>query len=206
MRIILVLIVFALCGTQTIAQKKDTDLEMLVSWLEGRFSSEIQAKNDTTFQDVRLTQKRIWNERMDGFWILAEQLVLGTDTLPGKQQVYQIRRIEDNMIEMRMYEWKQPKERLGALQDPSKLAGSSPDNLRLQRGCELYLRLDGLMFAGRTIGTACSSNEHGASYMSSELRVFPDGIINWERGYSATGTLVWGAAKGGLQLRKLEGW
>lgn len=210
--IITIFSVLALLGVVTVdtrAQKpmaKDFDLATLATWMEGRFSSEDQAKADTTYFDIRLAMKRIWHDRTDGYWFLVEQAVATSHDKPYRQRVYQVRRVEENMIESRVYTWRNPTAVIGAWKDTTKLEDMTLDSLSLRRGCEVYMQMDGDMFFGSTHGTACSSDLRGASYATSEVRIYPEGIVSWDRGYAVDGTQVWGATKGGYRFRKLEGW
>jgi hypothetical protein len=210
MRMTLLICTFmAMVSTTAWAQSstsKDVDLATLATWMEGRFSSEEQSKADTSFIDVRLAMKRIWHDRTDGYWFIVEQSMAATLDKPYRQRVYHVRRVEENMIESRVYTWKNPSAVVGAWKDTTKLDGMTPDSLTLRRGCEVYLQMDTDVFFGSTHGTACASDLRGASYATSDVRIYPEGIISWDRGYSADGRQVWGATKGGYRFRKLEGW
>lgn len=183
-------------------KKKDEDLEVLARWIEGSFSSEAQAKADTTYFDVRLHMKRIWHDRADGYWFLVEQAIAASQDKPYRQRVYHIRRVEENMIESRVFTWKAPSAVIGAWKDTTKLDGLDTDDLSIRRGCEVYMQMDDIMFFGSTHGTACASDLKGASYATSEVKIFHDRIISWDRGYSADGVQVWGAEKGGYVFIK----
>lgn len=182
--------------------KKDEDLEVLARWMEGSFSSEAQSKADTTYFDVRLHMKRIWQDRTDGYWFLVEQALAAAQDKPYRQRVYHIHRVEENMIESIVFTWKNPNDVIGAWADTTKLDGLSPDDLAKRRGCEVYMQMDDIMFFGSTHGTACSSDLKGASYATSEVKIFHDRIISWDRGFSADGVQVWGAEKGGYVFIK----
>ncbi|MBK7032563.1 MAG: hypothetical protein IPH49_04720 [Ignavibacteria bacterium] len=76
------------------------------------------------------------------------------------------------------------------------------DDLSIRRGCEVYMQMDDIMFFGSTHGTACTSDLKGASYATSEVKIFRDRIISWDRGFSADGVQVWGPKKGGYVFVK----
>lgn len=182
--------------------KKDEDLEVLARWIDGSFTSEAQSKADTTYFDVRLHMKRMWLDRSDGYWFLVEQAIATSQDKPYRQRVYHIHRVEENMIEWRVFTWKNPSAVVGAWADTTKLDGLSPDDLAKRRGCEVYMQMDDIMFFGSTHGTACTSDIKGASYATSDLKIFRDRIISWDRGFSADGVQVWGAVKGGYVFIK----
>lgn len=203
-----VVLATVVAGAQPKAQspKKDLDLEVLATWLEGSFSSQAQAAADTTYLDIRLRMKRIWHDRTDGYWFVVEQAVATSQDAPYRQRVYNVRRVEENMIESRTFTWKDPARVKGAWKDTTLVADLSPTDLVLRRGCEVYMQLDAKHFFGSTHGTACSSDLRGASYATSEVKIYRDKIISWDRGYAADNTQVWGATKGGYVFIRQEGW
>lgn len=192
--------------TASSTPKKDIDVEVLATWLEGSFSSQLQAKADTTYLDIRLRMKRIWHARTDGYWFVVEQAVATSQEAPYRQRVYNVRRVEENMIESRTFTWKDPSRVKGAWKDTTLVDGLTPSDLVLRRGCEVYLQLDAMHYFGSTHGTACSSDLRGASYATSEVKIYRDRIISWDRGFSADNQQVWGATKGGYVFVRQDGW
>lgn len=184
------------------AQKTDADLEVLVTWMEGAFSSELQSKADTSYLDVRLHMKRIWRERTDGYWLLVEQSISSSQDKPYRQRVYHIHRVEENMIESRVFTWKDPAAVVGAWKDTTLLANLGQESIAIRRGCEVYMQMDNEMFFGSTHGTACSSDLRGAAYATSEVKILVNRIISWDRGFASDGNQVWGATKGGYVFMK----
>jgi len=178
-------------------EKPDQDLVVLAAWMEGAFSSEQQSKADTTYFDIRLWMKRIWKDQTDGFWILVEQAMSTSMDKPYRQRVYHVKRVEENMIESAVYTLKDPAAVIGAWNDSTKLVLLNTESIVKKRGCEVYMQMDGEEFFGGTHGTACSSELRGASYATSEVKIYDDRIMSWDRGFSADGAQVWGATKGG---------
>ncbi|MBC8124456.1 MAG: chromophore lyase CpcT/CpeT [Candidatus Kapabacteria bacterium] len=203
-RFLIAVVVVQLSALHLNAQtpKPDEDLEVLAKWMDGSFSSELQSKADTTYFDVRLHMKRIWNDRTDGYWFVVEQAMSTSMDKPYRQRVYQVHRVEENMIESRTFTWKNPIAVVGAWRDSTLLEGLGIDDLVARRGCELYMQMDGLMFFGSTHGTACSSEIRGASYATSEVKILYNRIISWDRGFSADGVQVWGAKLAGYVFMK----
>ncbi|MCX6140250.1 MAG: chromophore lyase CpcT/CpeT [Candidatus Kapabacteria bacterium] len=194
------LLLFSPCAVR--AQKPDADLEVLVAWMEGSFSSELQSKADTSYFNVRLHMKRIWRERTDGYWLLVEQAISTSLDKPYRQRVYHVHRVEENMIESQVYTWKKPAAVIGAWRDTTSLANLGLEDIAIRRGCEVYMQMDSEMFFGSTHGTACSSELRGASYATSEVKILANRIISWDRGFSSDGTQVWGATTGGYVFMK----
>lgn len=174
----------------------DEDLDTLARWLSGSFSSERQSKFDTSYYHVELHMNRIWRTRNDGIWMIVEQAMAASAQAPYRQRVYRIRRVEENMIEIEIYTWKDPKRVIGAWKDSAMLADLSPSDLMLRRGCEVYLQRDEFKFFGSTHSTACSSDIRGASYATSEVNIAEKLLTSWDRGFTADGQQVWGAVKG----------
>ena len=181
-------------------EKGDEDLDSLISWLDGDFSSERHAQYDSSYYDIDLHMKRIWRERDDGAWFYVEQSMASKPQAPYRQRVYRVQRVEEGMFESIVYELPDPASVVGAWYDLTLLGELQPEDLRQKRGCEVYLQATGKSFVGSTHGTACRSALNGASYATSEVTIMPDRIISWDRGWSATDKQVWGAEQGGYHF------
>ena len=84
-----------------------------------------------------------------------------------------------------------------------KLAGLTPDSLADRQGCSIYLHKRGKkMFSGATTGKECQSSLRGAAYATSEVTVYPDKLVSWDRGWDKDDKQVWGAEKGGYVFVK----
>ena len=96
-----------------------------------------------------------------------------------------------------VFELPEPLRFAGAWKDRDPLASRSPDSLTLREGCADVLRgiVDG-MFVGSTDGNGCGSSLRGASNATSEVRIGPDRIESWDRGFDESGDQVWGAGRG----------
>ena len=188
----------AVCQAQTL--QGDEDLDSLLSWMEGDFSSARHHQHDSSFLDIDLHMKRIWHDRTDGAWFYVEQAVAANPTAPYRQRIYRVQRVEEGMLESIVYELPDPKGAIGAWQDVTRLDELQPDALKQRRGCEVYLQATGVSFVGGTHGTACRSALNGASYATSEVVIMPDRIVSWDRGWNASGTQVWGAETGGYHF------
>lgn len=180
----------------SIASAKDEDMETLAQWLSGTFSNSLQSTKDSSYMDLRLQVKRVWPERSDGYWFLYDQSSSATPELPLIQRVYHVRRVEENMIEGRLFAWKNPQSVVGALADSSITADKTPLDLIQKRGCEIYLQLDGFAFTGGTHGTACAGDSEGASYSTKVVSISSKRIESWDRGFGADGSQKWGAVQG----------
>ena len=178
-------------------EKGDEDLDSLLAWMDGDFSSARHHRHDSSYLDIDLHMKRIWSDRTDGAWFYVEQAMAETPSAPYRQRIYCVRRVEEGMLESIVYELPDPRAVIGAWSDPTLLGELRPEDLKQRRGCEVYLQATGVSFVGGTHGTACRSALNGASYATSEVVIMADRIVSWDRGFSAAGEQVWGAEKGG---------
>ena len=69
---------------------------------------------------------------------------------------------------------------------------------------ELLKRIEPNYYKGKTGDNSCESTLRGASYARSEVEIFEDKIISWDRGFDAQSNYVWGAEKGGYVFNKLD--
>jgi hypothetical protein len=181
-----------------------SDLGTAASWMTGSFSSREQAESDTAYFDIRLEMVPIWPERTDGYWLYVEQAVAGRESQPYRQRVYHLTEQADGRIRSDVYEIPEPLRFAGAREPDGRLGRLTPDSLRLKEGCAVILeRTSGNTFAGGTVGKGCPSELHGASYAVSEVRLTPDELVTWDRGFDARHNQVWGAAEGGYVFKKL---
>jgi len=75
------------------------DVEVLVDYMVGSFSSEEQAEKDSNYFNIELEMTQIWNDRADGPWLYIEQAVAESKDKPYRQRVYQLRKRNDGKIE-----------------------------------------------------------------------------------------------------------
>ncbi|MFN4907905.1 MAG: chromophore lyase CpcT/CpeT [Bacteroidota bacterium] len=194
-----VFIILLVCGFDALAARgpgNDVDIDTLAMWLTGSFSSQKHSEIDSAYHNVVLNMQPFWKQRTDGVWIIVEQAMAATPDAPYRQRVYRVLRVEENMIEIEIYTWKDPKRVVGAWRDVTGLDDLSPSDLVRRRGCEVYLQRDEVKFLGSTHGTACSSDIRGASYATSEVQISANVISSWDRGFTSAGEQVWGAVKG----------
>lgn len=181
----------------TIQAQRRAGLELLAFALEGSYSNAEQAKADTNFREVELEMKRIWGKRKDGAWFYVEQAAAKSKTLPDRQRVYQVRQVNDSTFTCDIHRIKRGEALLGAYADPVKLDALHADSLELLQGCTITLYGRGNIYVGGTNGRNCTDGCGAATYVTSELSLFPDRAIIWDRGYNAVGNQVCGAENGG---------
>lgn len=201
----------------------DTELQRLVTMMQGSFASTAQAARDPdNYMDIRLHMARIWPTRTDGVWLYVEQATAAAQDKPYRQRVYRVARDntpgEPGFIS-EVYEFKggipAALAYAGAFnQGPARTAldALTPDNLTKKEGCTVHLaQTPEGDYAGGTRGENCLSSLRGATYATSEVLITPNlanhggsalninapGLRTWDRGFDAQGKQVWGAEKGG---------
>lgn len=179
------------------------DVEVLVDYMCGSFSSEEQSGKDSSYFNIELEMVQIWKDRTDRPWIYIEQAVAGTKDKPYRQRVYQIKQRSDGKIESIVYTIPDPLRFAGDYEKDFPLVRLIPDSLLLKSGCEVVLhRADDGYFEGGTVDKNCSSDLRGASYATSVVMIDKDKMITWDRGFDENGNQVWGSTKGGYIFKK----
>jgi hypothetical protein len=179
------------------------DVEALVEYMVGSFSSIEQAEKDSNYFNIELEMVQLWKDRTDGPWLYIEQAVAESKDKPYRQRVYQLRKRSDGKIESLVYTIPDPLRFAGDYKKEFPLLRLTPDSLILKEGCEVVLyQADNGYFEGSTVDKNCSSDLRGASYATSEVMIDKDKMISWDRGFDENGKQVWGAADGGYIFKK----
>ena len=174
------------------------NLKKLASVMAGEFDSNDQADADKSYYHIVLRMKPVWPDRTDGYWFYVEQAVTTSEDKPYRQRVYHLYLEDDTTIISKVYELKNPQDYIGAWKDKDISAKISPDSLVDRQGCAIYLKqVEKGVYKGSTPGRECLSSLRGAVYATSEVTIYPDRMISWDRGWNADGMQVWGAEEGG---------
>lgn len=201
----LLLLLLVVSSTKALAQSlvNKSDLDTLRSYMVGSFSSSEQAKQDTSYFDIRLHMAPVFQHRIDGVWLYVEQAIASSLDKPYRQRVYHLFTINDTTIVSQVYELKTPSRAVGAWKNPKPLDDLRTDSLELRQGCAIMLHKssDGFYF-GSTPGKECLSSRSGASYATSEVKIYRDKLLSWDRGWDMYDKQVWGAVKGGYVFVK----
>lgn len=196
-----VLILFSI--SELFSQSK-SELELLVNWMTGSFSSEEQSKNDSDYYSISLEMHRIWENRNDGHWLYVEQAVTTGKDKPYRQRIYHIFE-EDGVVKSVIYSIPDEKKFIGGWKDISVFDNLSPERLETRKGCEVIIkRKDENTFIGSTVEKNCTSNLRGATYATTEVIITKDTMISWDRGFDYKDEQVWGATKGGYIFKKIS--
>jgi hypothetical protein len=179
------------------------DVEVLVDYMVGSFSSEEQAEKDSNYFNIELEMVQLWKDRADGPWLYIEQAVAESKDKPYRQRVYQLKKRNDRKIESLVYTISDPLRFAGDYKNEFPLLRLTPDSLILKEGCEVILyQADNGYFEGSTVDKNCGSDLRGASYATSEVVIYKDKMISWDRGFDESGNQVWGATDGGYIFKK----
>jgi len=187
------------------SQIKSVDINSLVGMMQGSFSSEEQAKNDSDYFDIRLNMKRMWTDSEDGKWLYVEQASAESMDKPYRQRVYHITNTYEGRFKSDVYTLNDPLRFAGEWVNEKPLENLTPDSLTLREGCSVIITLMTYgNFEGSTEGTDCRSDLRGAKYATSEVKISDEEIVSWDRGYDENGKQVWGAVKGGYIFKRLK--
>ena len=181
----------------------DPDLESLVEWMSGSFSSAEQAAENEAFYHITLEMTRIWPERKGEHWLYVEQAAAVSMDKPYRQRIYRLSRGATGDFASAVYLLPEPEAAIGAWRDSKLLSEIGPDDLELREGCTVYLEKvgDG-RFEGSTRNDACKSSLRGASFATSEVIVTTEGIESWDRGFDNEGNQVWGSEQGAYIFKR----
>lgn len=178
----------------------------LTAWLTGSFSSEEQASEAPgRVAPVHMHQVRIWPDRDDAVWFYVEQALATEPASPYRQRVYRLIEAERGVFELDTFTIPDRVAHAGAWRRDDPLSALNPDALTLREGCTVVITTDGPdSFRGSTIGRGCPSQLSDASYATSHIRVSPNRIESWDRGFNARGEQVWGAVDSGYIFARMD--
>ncbi len=171
----------------------------------GNFSSEVHARHDARYGVAIWHIGEIWADgNADVRWIYTEAWMKDAEA-PYMQRVSKLTAQADGTISARRYAIPGPDRVLDAWQMAGKFAAINPEQLRELAGCEAIITRAGRRrFEGGTIGRRCANGYKGAAYAISRSVLSVDEMLNWDRGFTANGELVWGPEAGGYRFRRLD--
>jgi hypothetical protein len=185
-------------------EKSNSDVERLVNYMSGKFDSSRQAENYEKYYNIQLIMIPVWEDK-DEHWLYVEQAMASKPQEPYRQRFYKISKSDDNTIMSQVYELKAPKKFIGQWKKPSFFDQITTDDITLREGCAIYLTQEAKGFyKGSTKDKACSSSLRGASYATSIVKISPEMLTSWDRGFDDNGNQVWGAEDGAYNFIKKE--
>ena len=171
-------------------------LDALQQAMTGSFDSSTQADTDPEYYNIVLHMEPIWTDK-PGRYLYVEQAVAGDQENPYRQRVYKLE-TQGRKLVSRVYELPDPKQFVGAHDDPERFALISPADIVEKVGCAVYLKPDKLgVYRGSTKKKSCKSSLRGATYATSRVSIGTSFVQSWDRGFNDEDEQVWGATKGG---------
>lgn len=183
------------------------EVALVRDWLSGSFTNAEQAAKDPSFRDVQLHVAPIWNNRADGPWLYVEQAPANDLGNPLQQRIYRLVRTGNHAFVGEMYRLPEPaRQYANVYMQDEPLGNLTPEQLIALPGCALTFTHHHCsnIVEGGTKGNACANTTNGAAYTTTELILWDDFYIFWERGYDASGRQVWGPEKGGYRYKKIS--
>ncbi len=178
-------------------------LNQLVQFMQGSFNSNEQATNDADFFDVSLEMVKIWKKDKQTRWLYVEQAISKNKNKPYRQRVYGITQTGENEFVSTVYLLPEPEKYIGAYKKTKKrFKNLNPPQLTIKEGCHITLIFNGTFYEGKTENNSCPSKLSGASYASSEVKIYKKQLLSWDRGFNGAGEQVWGAEKGAYIFKK----
>ncbi len=175
---------------------KQKDVKEVLSRMCGSFSTEEQAKSDTSLYNIRLNMVQFWRNNKNGYWLYIEQSLASEMNKPYRQRVYHLYLANDTVIASTVYELKNSKQYVGAWNDVEKFKNFANDSLVNRQGCAVYFHKNqDDSYSGSTTGKECLSSLRGALFSTSEVTLYDDKILIWDRGWNQEKQQVWGSIK-----------
>jgi hypothetical protein len=187
----------------SLAARADGVLDDYVKLQVGNFTSEAQALQDPRYATAVWRIVEIWQDDDPAERWLYTEAWLGDAKAPYLQRITRLRRESESSIVASRYTIPEAARFVGAPGDPTVFGRLRPQDLVALPGCDVMIvRAGAGRFEGGTVGDHCRNGYKGAAYAVSRLAVAADEMTNWDRGFDATGALVWGPATGGYQFRR----
>jgi len=180
-------------------------LDELIALQLGSFSSAVQSRQDQRYDEVIWHIAEIWPHKEDGArWIYTEAW-LPEASAPYMQRIASYVLDGDGSVISTRHALPDAARFIGAWQTPERFDALDASSLAALPGCEtVMVRTGPQRFEGGTVGRRCENRHRGAAYAVSRTVLSADSMSNWDRGFAADGTLVWGPAAGGYQFRRLD--
>lgn len=178
-------------------------LNQLVQFMQGSFNSYEQAKNDSAYFDVSLEMVEIWKKDKQTRWLYVEQAITKNKNKPYRQRIYGITQTAENEFVSTVYLIPEEENYVGAYKKAKKrFKKLSPQQLTEKVGCQISLSFNGIHYVGSTADRGCPSKLRGATYATSEVEIYKDQLLSWDRGFNESNEQVWGAEKGAYIFKK----
>ncbi len=178
-------------------------LETYVELRTGSFSSAAQAASDSRYGVATWHIAERPGDDGDVRWLYVENW-LGDAQAPYRQRMIRLHVARDGSIVARGHQLPNPERYVGAWSDTTRLSDIDVDSLEAMAGCDVTIvRTGPQRFEGQTSGAQCGNAYRGARYAVSQSVLTADFMTNWDRGFDADGTQVWGPTAGGYRFLRI---
>jgi len=196
------------CNSSRLTSSKsveENELDKIINLMSGNFSSKEQSQNDSLFYDINLVMFQIWKNDNKAKWLYVEQAVTKNIKKPYRQRVYKVSKVEDGLIESKVYEIPNPSNYIHGWDQPNIFNKINSDSLILREGCAVFLeRSNDNCYIGSTREKECKSTFRDAEYATSKVTICTDQISSWDQGWNSEDTQVWGAETRGYIFKRLK--
>ena len=170
----------------------------------GSFSSAAQARLDKRYDVAIWHIVEIWPQSAPGErWLYTESWLEGAPK-PYLQRISRVREDGPATLRVTRYTLADAERWVGAWQEPARFASLDRKQLAELTGCDgVMVRTGPQRFEGGTVGAACPNAYKGARYAVSSTVLGADEMVNWDRGFAADGSQVWGPSDGGYRFRRV---
>ncbi len=188
----------------TAVSEKENLLDKFCTFLKGEYNSQAQSSRDTNYYNISLVMFPIWEKETDAKYFYVEQAMSGKEDKPYRQRVYKVYQTGPTTIVSAIYTIKKQEDYVKLQESIKKQKSFSKDEIEYKEGCDVFLEYDGTRFYGGTVDKKCLSNLRGAKYTATEVQIFEDKLISWDRGFTDAGFHAWGATAGGYIFDKIK--
>jgi uncharacterized protein (DUF1330 family) len=178
-------------------------LDDFVRLQTGSFTSAVQARNDKRYDVATWHIVEIWPRSVAGErWLYTESWLDGAQT-PYLQRISRVREDGPGALRVTRYTLADAEPWVGAWQEPARFAEFDRGQLNELTGCDgVMVRTGPKRFEGGTVGAGCANAYKGARYAVSATVLGDGEMVNWDRGFGADGSQVWGPTEGGYRFRR----
>jgi uncharacterized lipoprotein YbaY len=174
--------------------------EQVVQHLEGILSTAQRAAANPNVANVTMTTCRVTvaNAPKPAIYLYQEQAIADKLTQPYRQRILAISPSPTSQtIRSRSYKLADQAKWVNFCDRPSRQI--QPQDFPIVV-CAVFLKPTPEGFSGTTEATGCPANVRGAVMIRNRIRLHPNGMDTWDRGYDAQGKQVWGAGDAPYQF------
>ena len=179
--------------------------EIVTIWLEGSFSTSLQAEMDSNYDALSMDVCRLQIPELGQRVLYFEQTTLGSANRVQSQKLFSIDE-DGNRVAMRYLAMRPELE--AALVGVCEAPESAEIDLAMVAKadpCTLWITPEGEdQYGGGTVGTECTTSIDGVDYETSYMVIEPLNIELWERGWNSEDRQVWGPENGPYQFERVR--